>query len=134
MATRKQTRSQEHPQGYDRDHFLYYRADWEARAESKRLRRIQWLIAPLDRIVHAEKHREVSYVPTLGRFVLASVARDYEPVAGDHIASLEALVSTIEDKRHDNRLPSDERAYSELTIDALVRQLPFIRAGIVRSI
>lgn len=129
MGRRKST--PEHPNGYDRDHLLYYRADWEARADNKRLRRIQWLIPPLDRDVHEAKHREIAFVPVLGRFVASKVYRDYLPIKGDYIASLDSLVGTISEATLDLRLPSDERSYAEATIDALQRQRPYIVEGLV---
>jgi len=133
MATRKHTRSLEHPKGYDRDHILYTRREWTASKLGRVLRNTQWLIPHLDREVHEAKHDAVSFVPTLGAFVLGKVAREFSPVVGDHLASIEGLLSTIEDARLDQRLPSDERAYAGSTVDAIDRQLPFIRAGIISS-
>lgn len=121
----------EHPNGVDRDHLLFYRAHWESTTDAKALRRNQWLIPPLDRDVHEAKHRDVSFVPILGRYTLSRVVRDFSPVRGDHIASLDELVETINDATHDRRLPIDERRYADFCIDALVRSRPYIVEGLV---
>ena len=123
--------SPEHKQGVDKDHLLFYRLDWEARADSKRLRRNHWLIPPLDRETHEAKHRDVAFVPPLGRFLLSRVVRDYTPVGGDYIASLDSLIETIDDATHDTRLPLDERNYADFAIDALARSRPYVVEGLV---
>lgn len=89
------------------------------------------LIPPLDREVHEAKHDAVAFVPPLGRFVLTVVVRDYKPIQGDYIASLDRLVSTIGATTMDRRLPVDERRYAEHTIDALERSRPFVVEGLV---
>lgn len=89
------------------------------------------LIPPLDREVHEAKHDAVAFVPPLGRFVLALVVRDYKPVGGDYLASLDGLVSTIDSQTHDRKLPLDERRYAEFTIDALQRSREFVAEGLV---
>ena len=121
----------EHLKGVDRDHLLFYRPEWSANALARKLRNEPMLIPRLDRVVHEAKHDAVAFVPPLGRFVLAIVARDYKPTAGDYLASLDGLISTIDDVTHDRRLPADERRYAGGTIDALERSRPFVVEGLV---
>ena len=129
MARRQLT--PEHLKGVDRDHLLFYRPEWSANALAKALRNNPMLIPHLDREVHEAKHQEVAYVPTLGRFVLQRVVKDFTPVQGDYVATLDRLVETIETTRRVQTLPSDERRYSEATIDALVRSRPYVVEGLV---
>jgi hypothetical protein len=96
------------------------------------LRRNQWLIPTIDRDVHEEKHRNISLVPVLGRFTLSWVVREFAPVRGDYIASLDELISVIDEATRVQRLPHDERLYAETTLDALERTRPFIVEGLVR--
>lgn len=128
---RRQKQTPEHIKGVDRDHLLFYRQEWTASPNARRLRNTQWLIPWLDREIHEAKHDAVAFVPPLGRFTLALVVRDFDPVVGDHIASLEELIKVVDNTRHDSKLPSDERRYTSFTVDALERSLPFVRAGIV---
>jgi len=130
MNRRKPT--PEHLKGYDRDHLLFYRPEWTANALARHLRQEPMLIPLLDREVHEAKHDAVAFVPPLGRFVLTIVARDFKPTAGDHLASLDGLISTIDATTHDRRLPADERRYAGGTIDALERSRPFIVEGLVQ--
>ena len=129
MDRRKPT--PEHWKGIDRDHLLFYKQEWTANQLARLLRNNTMLIPPLDRVVHEAKHDAVSFVPPLGRFTLAIVARDYKAVPRDYVASLDGLISTMDDTTHDKRLPADERAYTGATIDALERSRPFVVQGLV---
>lgn len=128
---RRQPASPEHWKGIDRDHLLFYRPEWSANALARKLRTEPMLIPPLDREVHEAKHDAVAFVPPLGRFVIAIVARDYKPTPRDYLASLDGLISTIDATSHDRRLPIDERRYAGATIDALERSRPFVVQGLV---
>ena len=129
MNRRKPT--PEHWKGIDRDHLLFYRQEWTANQLARLLRNNNMLIPPLDRVVHEAKHDAVAFVPPLGRFTLAIVARDYKATPRDYVASLDGLISTIDDTTHDRRLPADERRYAGATIDALERSRPFVVQGLV---
>lgn len=128
---RRRQPTPEHWKGIDRDHLLFYRPEWSANALARKLRTNPMLIPPLDREVHEAKHDAIAFVPPLGRFVLSIVVRDYQPTPRDYVASLDGLISTINDTTHDRRLPADERRYAGATIDALERSRPFIVEGLV---
>lgn len=121
----------EHLKGVDRDHLLFYDREWSASPDARKLRNNNMLIVPLDRVVHEAKHDAVSFVPPLGRFTCALVARDYRATQGDYLASLDGLVDTIDERTRDRRLPQDERSYAQFTIDALVRSRPYVKEGLV---
>lgn len=114
-----------------RHHTLFYKAEWSARPDAKYVRQERWLIPPLDVDAHDELHRSVQYVPTLGKHMMALVKRDYIPLKGDYIGSLEELMFTLDEVSRDHRVTELEAAVGQLTIQALEQQLPYIRDGLI---
>jgi len=88
----------------------------------------------MDRVVHQELHKAVEFVPMLGRSTLALIARDFRPVRGDHLKTIDELLFEIEDKRMNPKVGRVERTIGELAIFSIEQQLPFIREGIIRPL
>lgn len=129
MSGKKQT--PEHPKGVDRDHLLFYDKEWTSNPDALYLHNQGMLIAPLDREVHEAKHNAIAFIPTLGRCVLSIVAREFRPINGDYVASLDELIMTINRATKRCNVRPDERHYAEYTIDALERERPFVVEGLV---
>lgn len=118
--------------GKNGHHVLFYRNEWEARPDAKAVRRNPFLIPPLERDAHDELHRNVQYVPPLGRHLMALIKRDFLPIKDDYTGSIESLMFEIEDKTKDRRVSELEAGVALLAVHALELQLPFIREGLIR--
>lgn len=116
---------------YSFHHGLYTRATWESQSSTKMLRNNQWLIMPLDEQTHRALQDEIPVVPVLGHNTAQAVLRDFEPVAGNYIASMFALMGTINEVGKHPRARPIERELGELTINALELQIPYIQDGLV---
>ncbi len=110
-------------------HVLFYRRDWTARVDSKKLRQNRWLQPRLDVEAHRALHREVTYVPTLGMYALALVRRDFIPIKDDYEGSAHALIETINEARCERTTPLEIEA-SQLVIRAIEAQLPYIQEAV----
>lgn len=117
----------------DRHHVCFPRLVHEANKDTKEIRRNRWLIPPLVRIGHTALHDEVTIVPPLDRFAAQRVNRDFVPVRGDYIRSVEALMFAIEDAIQHPKVRAIEIENAQVAIHALELQLPFIREFIVQE-
>lgn len=116
---------------YSFHHGLYTKSTWESQSSTKMLRNNQWLIMPLDEQVHRALQDEIPVVPVLGHNTAQKVLRDFEPVAGNYIASMFALMGTINEAGKHPRARPIERELGQLTINALELQIPYIQDGLV---
>lgn len=119
--------------GAHKHHALFYRAEWTARDDAKKVRENFWLKIPLEDDAHRELHRNVQYVPTLGRHLMALVKRDYVPVKGDYLGSVEALMADIAELSTDRRVSSLETQVGRLAVYALELQLPYLKEGLIEE-
>lgn len=112
-------------------HTLFYRAEWTARPDAQKVRQNRWLIPPLDLEVHDELHAKVPYVPSLGRYAMALIRRDFEPIHGDYVNSVYSLITTMDDV---SKMPQTSRLETEamhVAAHALEMQIPYIKQGLV---
>lgn len=109
----------------DEHHILHSRQEWELRPEACRLRRNHTLIARMEVDAHKELHANCPAVPPLGFFVLMKTVRLFEPVRNT-ITSVENLQSAIEQAARMPRTHPIERDMSELTVEALELQKPYL--------
>lgn len=118
------------PEGYDAHHILHHRQEWRLRPDGLRLRENPVLIPVIPREVHNAIHANVPSVPLLGFHALRRVAREFEPVPGDTLTSMENLMDAMEVARRDPRAHPIEKDLAELAIEAVDLQRPYIREGL----
>lgn len=116
---------------YSFHHGLHTRATYDSQESTKRLRANPWLIMPLDEQTHRELHREIPTIPLLSPQMGMLVLREFEPVQGNYVASMYALMGTIGEAIKHPRAKPIEKAIGELTIDALELQIPYMQEGLV---
>lgn len=116
---------------HDGHHVLNYRREWTLRPQAETIRENPWLIAPIDREVHDELHRECPPVPLLGYHALLRVANDFRPRPGDHLGSMDELIMSIDRAIQHPKTKPIEAELGMLTMRAVELQKPFIRQGLV---
>jgi len=79
----------------DVHHILYTKDVWRSQAVTRTLRHHPMLKVPLDPTIHKRLHRKIPFVPILDHFTAQAVVRDWEPVNGDYIASVENLMRPL---------------------------------------
>lgn len=112
---------------YSFHHMLYTRATWESQSSTKMLRNNPWLIVPLEEQGHRELQRDIPVVPVLGHNTAQWVQRNYEPIKGNHLASLVELIGVINEAGKHPRATPIEKSLGEVCIDALELQIPYIQ-------
>lgn len=89
------------------------------RKEAEYLREVPELVPRLDRGFHEYVHRNSPAVPLLGYFALSGVAKYFEPVRHDTLATIDNLMGAIESSTmHWNTHDIDKRL-GELAVEAL---------------
>lgn len=112
-------------------HVNFTKRTHESMETTRCLRRNHWLMPPLEDEPHTALHREISTVPLLDPHTAMRVHREFEPVAGDYIASIWAYMRTIERAIKHPRAGEIEKGLGNLAVYAIERQVPFIRQGLV---
>jgi hypothetical protein len=107
-------------------HILYTRKLWESHQSTRDLRRNKVLIPTIEPVIHALIHNEVAIVPVLDHNTAPRVERDFIPVGGDTVRSVERLMWVIDKQRMHHKAGELERSMGELTILALEMQLPYL--------
>lgn len=118
--------------GFDKHHINFNRQEHDLRPESRAIRATPELIPLMDKSIHAELHRNCPPVPVIGHIALFRVLRNFEIEQGDTFQTLDNLCFSIEQSNKTPKAHRIERAMSDLTIDALRLQIPFIREGIAQ--
>lgn len=111
----------------DRHHVLFPRSIYEANSDTKSIRRNRWLVPYLERVGHDALHDEITIVPVFDRFTVQRINRDFEPVSGDYVRSIESLMFSIDEAMHHPKIRSIEIMNAEIIIHALELQIPFIK-------
>lgn len=86
---------------------------------------------PLEDPPHIALHRDISTVPLLDHHTALRVHRNFEPVIGDYVASIWSLMKTIEQEIKHPRASEIEQGLGNLAIQALERQIPYVKEGLV---
>lgn len=113
-------------------HILFTKRTWRSQGDTSALRSNPSLIVPMYDNPHAALHREVFTVPLLDHRTANIVNRDYRP-AGNYIASMNRLMSVIDEVGRDPRCGQIERDLGQLAIQAIEIQIPFIKEGQVNG-
>jgi hypothetical protein len=111
-------------------HVLFNRNTWRGSNTSKEIRENTWLKVPLDTLSHTALHRAVSVVPLPDRHTIQRVASDFIPVRGDYLASMEALIESIDKSSLHHRTQPLERDLACLAMRAIELQMPFVAEGL----
>ena len=112
-------------------HVLFNRNTWRGSTTSKEIRENKWLRVPLDSLAHSALHKAVSVVPLPDRHTIQRVASDFVPVRDDYVATMEALMNSIDKGSKHYRTQPLERDLACLTMRAIELQIPFIEDGLV---
>jgi len=107
-------------------HLLTERCAWEARPESKRLRRQGGLIVKMAQEPHTALHNACTAVPIPNVYMLRGIARAYErqPRVLD---SLDNFCFAVEEAaQHPKAIDIDKRL-GDIMIDSIRMQIPFIK-------
>jgi hypothetical protein len=107
-------------------HIMFSKAVHNSQTSSKTIRNNRWLIVPLKPNVHGELHRNVGIVPVMSWQAEARVARDFYPVAGNYVKTVEALARVVHDTTQQPNISHLEQALGLLVIEALELQLEYI--------
>lgn len=114
-------------------HVNFYRAAWNSHEATKHLRAIPELIPPLEKAAELACHKAVAIVPVPSPQSAFFIARNYEPVKGNYVASMFAYVSTLEDAIKHPKASTLERALTALTAQAVEMQIPYVKEGLVET-
>ncbi len=120
------------PPEADKHHICFPRLVYEANADTKEIRRNRWLMPTLVRVGHTALHDEVIFVPPLDMYTAQRVRRDFDPVRGNYIRSIENLMFAIEDALQHPRTRAIQIESAQVTIHALELQIPFIKEFLVQ--
>jgi len=85
---------------------------------------------PLDTLSHTALHKAVSVVPLPDRHTIQRVASDFIPVRGDYLATMEALMESIDKASRHHRTQPLERDLACLAMRAIELQMPFVAEGL----
>lgn len=111
----------------NRHHVMFPRRVHEANEDNRDIRRERWLIPPMIILGHVALHDEVTLVPPLDMYTAQRVNRDFEPVPGDYVRSVENLMFAIEDALKHPKTRAIQIESAQVSIHALELQIPFIR-------
>lgn len=110
----------------DAHHILFTRATYEAYDVGKSLRQTPELIPRIYRPVHNAIHDQCPAVPALGYFSLLGVRKNFEPVRGDVLATVDNLCFAIDEAAQHPRQHEIDRSVCDLAVSAIRLQLPFL--------
>lgn len=79
------------------------------------------------RPIHEELHAEVSPVPALGYYSLASIARDIQPYYTDPLEAIDDYSRLVENAAKHPKCRMGEAALNMLHIETIREQIPFIQ-------
>lgn len=109
-------------------HLCFDRNQW-ARGYAGEIRNHPYMQVPLRWEAHVALHNSIAIVPVPDRHTLQRVVGMFEPTP-DIYANIDGLIGAIDlASSHDQVHPND-RLLAELTMNALSRQIPFIRQGV----
>lgn len=114
-----------------RHHLLFYRDMWESMEPYRTIRQTHELIPPLAQIGHTALHGAIGIVPMLDRHAIRRVARDFEPVRWNYLATIDHLIVCIDKSLRHPRTTPLERDLGELTIQFIEMQIPYIREYLI---
>lgn len=109
----------------DRHHLLFFRREWSER-EALPIRNDPSLIYKMDRQTHEELHRDIEAVPLLGRQALIAVGAQYRGGVNT-FQNIDRLLSAID------QAGRFDKVKSELAVEAIEAQLPYIRDGMRKT-
>lgn len=113
-------------------HGLWPAAWWTIYEPAARLRNYRETIPRIDRLAHTALHKLVTVVPLPDYRTLERVAKEFTPVVGDPISSIERLRDTFDVVTLRPDTNSLQRNLAGLTMNALDLQLKFIMDGLVK--
>lgn len=114
-----------------RHHTQFPRKVHDAHPATREIRRNHWLIPRIEEIGHAALHSEIIVVPVLDRFTAGRVLSDFQPIEGNHIASMEELMRSIERAIKHPKSGELEQMNAQVAIHALELQIPYIRESLI---
>jgi hypothetical protein len=107
-------------------HILSERCAWEARPESKRLRRHGGLIVRMAQEPHTALHEACTAVPIPNVYMLRGIARAYV-MGREPLESLDNFCFAVEEAaQHPKAIDIDKRL-GDIMIDSIRMQIPFIK-------
>ena len=112
----------------NRHHVLFERIVWDARAESRCLRRSSGLIVRLAQDTHSALHRAVTTVPVPNVYMVRNIAREFVP-SGDIFQAMDNLCFAVDEAMQHPKTTMMDRRLGQLMIESVVTQRPFIREG-----
>lgn len=115
----------------DRHHILHDRVEWTARPEARALRESPSLVPRIDRDLHDYLHQQTPTVPLLGYHALIHIRRDFEPVPGNTIKSLDNLMGAIDKAGRHERAHPIESDIALLAVECLRLQRNILRGNII---
>lgn len=115
----------------NKHHVLFYKAQHRAMEDTKVLCENKWLKPRIDTDVHTILHNEVVMVPVPDMHMAQRVRRDFEPVPGDYLASIDAYCFAIQEAQRCAKAGELERRIGDLVIMAVQMQKPFINEGLI---
>lgn len=111
-------------------HILFTRRTWVSQESTKRLRQNRWLIALIDPDSHRALHQAIATVPVLDHYMAERVNRDFMPVRGDHLRTMDELCFSIDSATRHPKAGVIERGIGQLVIEAVQLQKPFVAEGL----
>lgn len=111
-------------------HLLWEKLLWDARPESRCLRRSSSLIVRLEQDSHNALHRAITTVPVPNVYMVRSIAHSFVP-SPDIFQAMDNLCFSIDESVNHPRATMLDRRLGQLMIDSVVTQRPFIRAGMI---
>jgi len=113
------------PERLQQHHILHERWSWDARPESRCLRRSSGLIVRLAQAPHSELHDNTPPVPIPNIYMLRNIQRGFVPSPDIHQA-IDNFCFSVEDAGTHYKATDFDRRLGELMIEAVRSQLPYI--------
>lgn len=111
-------------------HVIFPDRQWNVYDETKKIKSCQWLIPPIGIDYHDNIHQAVGMVAVPNHMMANTILKHFEPVVGDYLATMDALMFAIQDTIKPYRYSSIEYNLGRVIIQGIEEQKPFVEWGL----